>query len=95
MPGQGSPPSSIGVTLILHSDFPLHFVLTIASDVVDIQCVVVICEWEHTLPSSVLPYIAFSIKMIPVGHVIVMIKASHVITVFLALKKMKKGALLQ
>lgn len=85
MPGQGSSLNTVVVTFMLHRGNLSHFSLTTASEFVDIQSVVFIRSSGHTFLSSVLPKIAFSIKMFPLGQVKFMVWPSHVVS--LPLKK--------
>lgn len=67
-------------TGILHRGLPSHMLLTITSESGDVQFVVWIFSWGHTFSSNVLPNIAFSIKMLPLGQVKFIVLPSHVLS---------------
>lgn len=74
-------------TGILHRGLPSHMLLTITSESGDVQFVVWIFLWGHTFSPNVLPNIAFSIKMLPLGQVKFIVLPSHVLS--FPLKNMK------
>lgn len=100
MPGQGSLNVTV-FTAILQCGLPSHISLTFTSESGDLQSVVRICEWLHTILPSVLPNIAFSIKMFPLGQVKFMMLPSHFLSfplknmknllILLNLKKIKRN----
>lgn len=89
MPGQGSPSKTVVVTFMLHRGILSHLPLTTASEFRDIQSVVSIYLWGHTFWSFVLPKIAFSIKIFPLGQVKFMVLLSHVVS--FPLKKIRRN----
>lgn len=72
--------NTVFVTCMLHRGILSYFSLTTASEFGDIQSVLSKGPSGHTFLASVLPKIAFSIKMFPLGQVKFMVWPSHVVS---------------